>query len=146
MAKIKTQYGQPANYNASPATRLDGQGGALEVDNQGRLKTTTAPLSSATDSVSTITVPIATSTGSNVNSSATNVTLLAANANRRAATVYNDSTQVLYLKYGATASATSFKVAISPNGYFEFPLPIYTGTVDGIWAAANGAARITEEV
>lgn len=146
MAKIKTQYGQPANYNASPATRADGQGGALEVDNQGRLKTTTAPLSSATDSISTVTTPITTSTPSNVASSATNVTLLAANTSRRSASVYNDSTQVLYLKYGATASATSFKVAISPNGYFEFPLPVYQGIVDGIWVAANGSARITEEV
>lgn len=39
MAKIKTQYGQPANYNVTPATRADGQGSALEVDANGNLKT-----------------------------------------------------------------------------------------------------------
>lgn len=39
MAKIKTQYGQPTNYNATPATRADGQGGAFEVDASGNLKT-----------------------------------------------------------------------------------------------------------
>lgn len=39
MAKKKTQYGQPANYNITPATRSDGEGTALEVDANGNLKT-----------------------------------------------------------------------------------------------------------
>lgn len=83
-------------------------------------------------------------TTSNVNSSATSVTLLAANPGRVSAYVFNDSTQVLYLKFGATASSTSYTVQIAAGGYYEFPMPIYTGIVDGIWASANGAARITE--
>lgn len=111
-----------------------------------RLNVSTAPLDSSTDTVSTVHKPITTSTPANVASSATSVQLLAANANRRAASITNDSTQILYIKYGTTASATDYKVALGPQAYFEFPLPIYTGRVDGIWAAANGAARITEEV
>lgn len=134
MSDFPTQYSEQTIFNR-----------AFDATNN-RHRVTTAPLSGTTDEVSTIQKPITTSTPSNVNSSASNVTLLAANANRRAATIYNDSTQVLYVKFGATASATSFKVAISPNGYYEFPLPVYTGIVDGIWAAANGAARITEDV
>lgn len=83
-----------------------------------------------------------TATLANVASSATNVTLFAAaNANGRA--VFNDSTAVLYLKFGATASATSYTVQIAAEGYYEFPQPAYCGQVDGVWASANGSARVT---
>jgi len=85
-----------------------------------------------------------TATLANVASSASNVTLFAAAAastNRR--TIYNDSTAVLYVKFGATASTTSYTVQLVAGAYYEFPLPLYTGQVDGIWASANGAARVT---
>lgn len=83
-----------------------------------------------------------TATLANVASSASNVTLFtAANANGRA--IYNDSTAVLYVKFGATASTTSYTVQIAANGYYEFPQPVYCGQVDGIWASANGNARLT---
>ena len=84
-----------------------------------------------------------TGTASNIASSATNVTLLASNASRRGATIYNESTQVLYLKLGATASATSYTVQVGASAYYEVPFN-YTGIIDGIWASANGNARITE--
>lgn len=86
----------------------------------------------------------ATATLTNVASSATSVTILAANASRVGAQVYNDSTQVLYLKFGATASATSFTVPLATNTYYEVPAG-YTGILDGIWVSANGNARVTEE-
>lgn len=81
---------------------------------------------------------------SNVASSATNVTLLASNSSRKGATIFNDSTQVLYVKFGATASATSFTYYVFPSQTMEFPAPIYQGIVDGLWASANGNARLTE--
>lgn len=80
---------------------------------------------------------------SNVASSASNVTLLSASKRRIGACVVNDSTQVLYLKLGATAAATSFTKALATNEYYEIPFG-YNGQVDGIWASANGNARITE--
>jgi hypothetical protein len=67
----------------------------------------------------------------------------AATGNVRGRTVYNDSSAILYLKFGATASTTSYTVQIAAGGYFEFPQPAYGGLVDGIWASANGAARVT---
>ena len=91
--------------------------------------------------------PVAKASGatlSNVNSSASNGTLLASNADRIGVLVFNDSTAVLYLKYGATASASSYSVKMEAGSYWEMPQPIYTGIIDGIWSAANGAARITE--
>lgn len=87
----------------------------------------------------------ATATLSNVNDSASSVSLLASTAARKGMIVFNDSTSDLYLKYGATASATSFTVKILAGGYWEMPKPIFTGAVDGIWSSdASGAARITE--
>lgn len=85
-----------------------------------------------------------TATLANVASSATNVTLFAANGRAVRRAVYNDSTAVLYIKFGATASTSSFTVAMATNTYYEFPLPIYNGQVDAIWASANGNARTTE--
>lgn len=58
--------------------------------------------------------------------------------------VFNDSTATLYLKFGTAASTTSHTVQIPAGGYFEFPDPLYDGAVEGVWGAANGAARCTE--
>jgi hypothetical protein len=80
----------------------------------------------------------------NVASSATNVTIFAAASSKSARTVYNDSTAVLYLKFGVTASNTSYTVQVAAGGYYEFPQPLYAGQVDGIWASANGSARTTQ--
>lgn len=90
------------------------------------------------------TISIQAATVANVASSASSTTVFAANGGARGRAVYNDSTAVLYLKFGATASATSYTVQMAPGDYFEFPVPVYGGVVDGIWAAANGAARTSE--
>jgi hypothetical protein len=81
----------------------------------------------------------------NVAASVTNVTLLASNSSRRAATFFNDSASAtLYLKFGATASTSSFTVKLVPGAYFEIPQPCYSGIVDGLYDAAIGACRVTE--
>ena len=84
-----------------------------------------------------------TATLSNVAASATSVTLLASNSARRAATIYNDSTQKLYVKLGATASTTSFTVILFAQSFMDVP-GYYQGIIDGIWSSANGSARVTE--
>lgn len=84
-----------------------------------------------------------TGTTANVASSATNVTLFAAAGNPQGRAIWNDSSATLYVKFGATASATSYTVQIPAGGFFEFPTPVYSGVVDGIWASANGNARVT---
>lgn len=86
----------------------------------------------------------ATATLSNVNDTATSTTLLAANTSRKGASIHNDSTAVLYVKFGTTASATSFTVKMAADAHYEVPFG-FTGRIDGIWASdASGAARITE--
>lgn len=76
--------------------------------------------------------------------SATSVTVLASNTARRGAMVFNDSTAILFLAYAGTASATVHTVQIPPGGYWEAPVPVYTGALTGIWVTATGSARVTE--
>jgi hypothetical protein len=89
-------------------------------------------------------VPLTGATVAQVASSATSVTLKAANASRRSLSIFNDSTAVLYVKFGATASTSSYTVKLNAGDYFEAPLPMYQGVIDGIWASANGSALVTE--
>ena len=81
----------------------------------------------------------------NKNDSDSSLMLIDENTDRIGLILFNDSTAVLYLKYGTTASSTSFTYKIPSMGTFEMPMPIYTGRIDGIWDAnTSGAARITE--
>lgn len=70
-------------------------------------------------------------------------TLLPASMTRLGATIYNDSTAVLYLKLGTAASSASFTAKVGSEGYYEMPYR-YLGVVTGVWASVNGSARITE--
>ena len=91
-----------------------------------------------------VTQKAGTATTSSVADSATNVTVLAANTARLGATVSNDSTTILYLKLGTTATTTDYTVKLNTDGYYEVPFG-YTGIIDGIWSAnASGSARVTE--
>lgn len=84
-----------------------------------------------------------TATLSNVSGSATSVTLLASNTSRKGVTIYNDSSAILYVKFGASASTTSFTIKMAADTYYEVPFG-YTGIIAGIWASATGSARVTE--
>lgn len=92
----------------------------------------------------------ATGTVTSVNDTNTDTTILAANTARKGASIFNDSTQILFLLCAAgTSSSTNYSIQIPAGGYFELPLlsggGVYTGILKGIWAAdASGAARVTE--
>jgi len=102
-------------------------------------------ITTITNTVPTKEIIASTATLTNVASSATSVTVLASNANRLGAMIFNDSTQVLFLKFGATASSSSYTTALGPGAYYELPTAhIYSGIIDGIWVSANGNARVTE--
>lgn len=86
-------------------------------------------------------------TVTSVAANAASVSLLAATDARAGASIFNDtsdSTSVLYLKCGTTASTTSFTIEVAAGGYYEVPYG-YNGAIDGIWSTtATGSARITE--
>lgn len=86
-----------------------------------------------------------TATETQVSDTATSATLLAANTQRIGCSIQNDSSAVLYIKCGTTASATDYTARLVQYSYWEAPYG-YTGRIDGIWASdpGDGAARITE--
>lgn len=103
------------------------------------------PFSPAVTAINTA-ANITGSGAASVASAASDTLILAANANRRGAAVFNDSTAVLSLSLGTTAaSSTVFTVKIASQGYYEIPFG-YAGQIRGIWASANGFARVTEVV
>lgn len=87
---------------------------------------------------------IGAATVSSVDSTTTSTTLLADNKSRSMFRITNTDANVLYVKFGATASATSFTARLLENETFECPRPVYTGLVSGVWATdGSGAAIIT---
>ena len=95
----------------------------------------------------TSTVPVAsTATLANITAATSSTTLQAANSNRLGLVIYNDSTSVMYMKFGSTASSTSFTHQLQAGEVWELATGgcRYTGIVTGIWVSATGAARVTE--
>jgi len=85
-----------------------------------------------------------TGTQTSVGDSTSNVTLLAANTQRLGASIYNDSSATLYVRFAATATTSNFSVKLFPDDYCEVPSG-YTGIIDGLWSSdAGGNARVTE--
>ena len=137
IANAATDSGNPVKiggvFRSSPQTLTNGQRGEAAIDSAGRMITIGGGPTTATTA------------GTQVASSATSVTLLASNGVRRGMVFYNNSTQVAYVKFGATASTTSFSVYMTPGAHYELVGPgLYAGVVDAIWAAANGNMQVTE--
>lgn len=83
-------------------------------------------------------------TPSNVTASTTSQLFFSSSSARRLATIYNDSTAVLYVIFGSgAASSTSFTVKMAPDSYYEVP-EVFRGQISGVWATATGSARITQ--
>jgi len=80
-----------------------------------------------------------------VAASASSVTLLATNTSRKGAMIVNDGAKNLFVKFGTTASTTSYTVKLIAGSFFEVPFS-YTGIITGIWDVVVGgdAARVTE--
>ena len=89
--------------------------------------------------------PTATATLSAVASGAGSAQALAANAARKGVIGHNTDANAVYIKYGTTASATSFTVYLGPGQTWVMDSPIYTGRIDAIWAADGaGSLYLTE--
>lgn len=115
--------------------------------NVSQIAGTTTATGAGTSSAGTQRIGIAsgaTATAANVSGSASSTTLLAASTSRLGASFYNDSTSICRVKFGATASTSSFTVLMQAGAYYELPGPhIYNGIIDGIWESATGAMRVT---
>lgn len=103
----------------------------------------TAAAAAAAESAADLATRPTSSSVANVAASASSITILALNTNRRGATFFNDSSSVLFVKLGATASAASFSVKLQPGSYYEMTSN-YSGRVDGVWVSAVGSVLVTE--
>lgn len=119
--------------------------GALIVASSGGSAPSAAAIGAA---VAALTTDVAqaptTSTLSNVSGSTSNATLLASNSSRKGAVFVNDSTAILYLKFGTTASTTSYTFKLVTDAVLTLKDGDYKGRIDGIWDGTNGACRVTE--
>ncbi len=101
---------------------------------------------SPNNTVATAVGGVSSATVTQVPSSASSVTLLASAAARNGCIIFNDSTQILYIAYAATASSSAYTFKLQPQQGFEITpqtRAIYTGIITGIWASANGNAYVT---
>ena len=77
--------------------------------------------------------------------SVTTVTLAAPYAYRAGMHIFNDSSAVLYVKYGPSATTTDYALQLWPGELWTMPDDmVYDGIVTGVWGTANGAAQVTE--
>ena len=91
-------------------------------------------------------------TVSSVSGSASAVTLAAANSARRGLSIHNDSTSVLYVKCGSSATSSDRTVVMEAGAHYELPevigragsKSVYSGIVTGVWASATGSAAVME--
>jgi hypothetical protein len=82
---------------------------------------------------------------SNVVATTSSTQILAANAERKLAIFVNDADQPCLVKFGETASSSSFTYKLLAGDILELPTPIYTGRIDAIWTnAVTGNMRVTE--
>lgn len=87
----------------------------------------------------------ATATLTQVASANANTVILASNTSRKGFQITNFSTQICYVAFGTTASATVWNIRLPPQSYYESPPGmIYTGAINGFWVAANGFMQVNE--
>lgn len=127
-------------FESSPSTLTNGQVGLVGLTNTRQLK--------VSGSFSSAPITAATSTLSSVADNAASTTVLASNANRLCFSLYNDSTSAVFVKCGATASATSFTKKLLPQeAWTTAQLGVnYTGILDAIWVTAPGGAMRVDEL
>lgn len=127
--------GNPITVTSAPTTSVTGTVGVtgLPTVSVAALPSLTGQLSKFRASTSVTTC---------ISGATTSLTLKASNTGRIRATIYNNSTQNLYVKEGATASATSYTYLLGSGDLVI--IDDYVGQVDGVWNGVNGSAQVSE--
>jgi len=131
-----------SNWPAGATTLIGGQPIYINSTATLAVSQSNVPLGNTIVYVTSSTTPTVTTQ----NPSLTGVALKALNSARRGLTVYNQTSQILYLALGVTATLVNFTLIMDVSGYYEAPFG-YNGAVWGIQgAAATGLVYITEVV
>lgn len=122
------------NVGNFPATQNVAVTSSVEVevknDSGSPIPVTSQPVTSNTSSITQVVL-----TGN------TNATALASNANRKKAFIFAPK-NTLYIKFGATASSTSFTL-IATTTNMSFEIPMWTGQID-VLSTVNQTITVTE--
>ena len=99
----------------------------------------------ATGTLRVVQSAASTATQTNPNLSTTSATLLAANAARRSATVFNNSSLTIFIRFSTlAASATTFTVKLLPQDYYEVPGG-YSGAITAVTeSGSTNAVQVTQ--
>lgn len=108
-----------------------------------RLQTTVLPPGGSEPGMVVRQVVSQTCTTSRTATSTASATILAANTSRIGAMITNESSHDLYVKCGATASATSYTKLIQAGNEWLVPFG-YTGIIDAILSSGTGNAQVGE--
>jgi hypothetical protein len=140
---LATLDGALVSLTAPDYTADDGDLEALSMDGYGNLRVTVNNPSGSPLFVTTNKATNSTVTSVAITANSNNV-LLAANSSRIAATIYNATNKIAYIKYGSTASATNYTLQLMPNAYFEVQND-WTGEIDSFASnGTNGNILVTE--
>jgi len=106
---------------------------AFQVTPEGALHTSPVPLA----------VTAANNSGTCVAVTTSNTTILASFATRKWASIVNQGTALVYVKFAATAASTTYR--LPAGAAFNWPSNvIYTGIVDGISSSGTNDVCVTE--
>lgn len=75
-----------------------------------------------------------------------NFNLAPANTSRLGLVITNATTDMLYVKFGATAAIDSWSIWLSASDAYEIIRPAYTGIVDAICDTTAGSVMVTEYI
>jgi len=142
--------GLPNNiFNAWPMEITDGYHGPAYVTPPSTAAVASDPALvvaiSPNNPITTSTVRPSTSIITSVAVSTSNVVLLANNSLRLGATLFNDSSSLVYVKLGSVATTSSYTIKLFPQSYFEIPFG-YTNVVSGFWTTAVSGNMFVDEL
>jgi len=88
-----------------------------------------------------------TGTVTSLSQSTSSAQALASSSSRKGACFFNNSNARIYLKFGTTASNSSYTVDLLGGARYYLPIcqgGVYTGRIDAIWqSAGSGTLQIT---
>jgi len=91
--------------------------------------------------------PRSVTTTVSVASSASSVQLVAENTDRKGISIYNKSTNAVYLSYANPATAANSFMQMQPGSLLMLDQQLMvSNAIFAIWTAANGSAQVTEYI
>lgn len=76
--------------------------------------------------------------------SVSEVLLLAGHVDTKTFSIYNNSTNSLYIKFGNGVSTSFFNFRMPPKSFYEPNIYTFSGDIYGVWDGTNGTALVSQ--